>query len=242
MICLHCGHEAFVSLFEIWDGRDFQIETCCEGFHEELAEQMNADPQWAAEFLRRLAVEDITGFALRRLADAHGQLILDWRLVIRPIGQAEAKAFVREHHRHCAPPAGWRYGAAIWNGPDLIGVVMVGRPVARMIDQTRVVEVNRLCVRDDVAPALVWNACSQLYGWAAREAKRRGFEAIITYALRSEAGTSLQAAGWIREGAAGGGSWHTPSRPRAHRGPTEPKVRWRRILCPTKRQAQRQAA
>ena len=67
--------------------------------------------------------------------------------------------------------------------------------MARALDCARVVEVNRLCLTTAIAPELAWNGCSQLYGWAAREARKRGFEKIITYTLESESGVSLKAAG-----------------------------------------------
>jgi hypothetical protein len=38
---------------------------------------------------------------------------------------------------------------------------------------------------------LCWNACSVLYGAAAREAKRRSFQKIITYVFASDVDTSL---------------------------------------------------
>ena len=129
-------------------------------------------------------------------AKSCGSLLLDWNPRIVTVSQARAKAFVREHHAHCPPPAGWRFGAGLCNGHELIGVVMVGRPVARRLDPARVVEVNRLCIRRDLPHGLTWNACSMLYAWSAREAKARGYDRIVTYTLDSEPGTTLRAAGW----------------------------------------------
>ncbi len=228
--CYFCGEPEEVELFEIWDGRDFQISTCCEGLHEELTREIADDPAFARELLRELGAEDVTGRELRSIADDDYHLVLDWRLEVRPIALADARAFVLEHHAHSAPPVGWRFGAGIWNGEDLVGVVTVGRPVSRHIDQERVVEVTRLCVRRDLAPALVRNACSQLYAWSAREAARRGFDVIMTYTLESEPGVTLKAAGWRRDILSRGGSWNRPGRAREDAGPTEPKRRWIRIL------------
>ena len=108
----------------------------------------------------------------------------------------------------------------------------VGNPVAPAYMHRGWLEVNRLCVRHDLAPQLAWNACSQLYGHTAREAERRGFNKIITYIREEEDGTSLKAAGWTCEGAAGGGSWNSPSRRRNTAGAFVPKVRWSRLLRP----------
>ena len=74
--------------------------------------------------------------------------------------------------------------------------------------------------------AVVKDACSFLYGACAREARRRGFERIITYTLASESGASVKAAGFRRAAVTAGGSWDTPSRRRTDSAPTGPKQRW----------------
>jgi hypothetical protein len=232
LTCLCCGELERVELFEIWESGEFLLETCCEGLHEILLDEMNRDPEYRDELLRDLGAEAYIGAKLRRVADCDGQYRLDFNIELKPIERDQARAFVDEHHEHNKAPLGWRFGAGIWNGAQLIGVVMVGRPVARMIDASQVVEVNRLCLRRDVPRELRWNACSQAYGWAAREAKRRGFSKIITYTLESELGTSLKAAGWQVDGRTKGGSWHRPGRARADRAPTCRKVRWARHLAP----------
>jgi len=229
--CLFCGAPELVQLAEVW-GHEFQIETCCWGLHEHLAQEMALNTEWGKELLRNLELEPLTGRALRRVVDGGGHALLDFKLKIASIKQAEAKEFVLRHHKHCPPPAGWRFGAGIWNGGTLMGVVMVGRPVARRIDHRFVVEANRVCVRRDTAAPLRWNACSQLYGWVAREAERRGFKKIITYTLESEVGTTLRAAGWTCEGPAGGGSWDRKNRRREGTGPRGRKLRWSRTLRP----------
>lgn len=42
-----------------------------------------------------------------------------------------AAAFVREHHRHHTPPVGHKFSLAAMAGEEVVGVVIVGRPVAR---------------------------------------------------------------------------------------------------------------
>jgi hypothetical protein len=103
----------------------------------------------------------------------------------------------------------------------LVGVVIVGRPVSRRRDDGLTAEVTRLCVLDDEP-----NACSFLYGKAAKAALALGFRRIGTYTLKRESGTSLRAAGWTLIGDAGGGSWSRPSRPRDDPNPVEPKLLW----------------
>lgn len=86
--------------------------------------------------------------------------------------------------------------------------------------------VNRLCIRTGIAPEPTWNACSQLYGWAAREAKRRKFEKIVTYTRQDEVGATLKAAGWVVEDRTKGRHWNSPGRPRSSSGDAVAKLRW----------------
>jgi hypothetical protein len=137
------------------------------------------------------------------------------------ISFAAARLFVEAYHRHHKPPQGWKFGAGLMADGWVIGVVIVGRPVARNLDDGRTLEVTRCCVREGHP-----NACSQLYSWARREKNRRRYKRIITYTLASESGVSLKAANWMPLYATRGGSWSVPSRPRHTTSPTEPKIAW----------------
>ena len=66
-------------------------------------------------------------------------------LSVRSIGLAEAKAFVARHHAHAPAPVGWKFGCGIEDALGLVGVVMVGRPVARGLDDGQTLEIIRLC-------------------------------------------------------------------------------------------------
>ena len=156
-------------------------------------------------------------------------------LQIRPIDLKGARAFVGEHHRHNKPPIGHKFSIACYDGERLCGVVMVGRPISRRLDDGLTLEINRNCTDG------TYNACSMLYGAACRAAKALGYKRIITYTLQSEPGTSLKASGWkADELQAGGGSWSVPSRPRELvqttligneiKYSTENKVRWVKAL------------
>lgn len=143
------------------------------------------------------------------------------RLTIAPCTQLEAKAFVKRVHRHHKPPLGCKFSLAVADEAGAVrGVAMVGRPVARMLDDGWTVEVLR--VATDGCP----NACSALYGASWRAAKALGYRRLITYTLDTEPGTSLVAAGWKLIGQAGGGSWSRVSRPRIDTHPTQGKLRW----------------
>jgi hypothetical protein len=129
-------------------------------------------------------------------------------LLITPIDFAEANAFVALHHRHHKPMPGVKFCVAVSNEDTVVGVAMIGRPVARHCDNGFTLEVNRCCT--DGTP----NACSMLYGAAWRAAKALGYKRLITYTLPSEGGASLRAAGWTLLGERGGGNWNVASRPR----------------------------
>lgn len=141
-------------------------------------------------------------------------------LKLQPITQAEAKAFIKRYHRHHKRLVGWICGVAVNNGENVVGVITVGRPVARRLQDGYTAEVNRCCTDGTT------NACSMLYGAAWRAAKALGYRRLITYTLPTEGGGSLNAAGWRLVGECGGGSWNQPSRPRVDLHPTQKKLLW----------------
>jgi hypothetical protein len=143
------------------------------------------------------------------------------KLRIVPCHLDEAKAFVAQHHRHHRPPVGHKFSLAVADDADTIrAVCIVGRPVARMLDDGMTLELTRLA--SDGCP----NACSALYGAAWRAAKALGYGRLITYILDTETGTTLKAAGWRCLGQRGGGSWSVPSRPRVDKHPLQGKLLW----------------
>ena len=125
-----------------------------------------------------------------------------------PMDFEGANEFVYRHHRHHKPVVGCKFviGAAL--SETLVGVVIVGRPVARSRDDSETLEVTRLCTDGTK------NACSFLYGAAARAAFALGYRRIGTYIRADELGTSLMAANWRQIGEVRGRSWNAPSRPR----------------------------
>ena len=136
-------------------------------------------------------------------------------LVVVPISLTEANAFVTAHHRHHKPVPGAKFCIAVAHShvaqepmKVVVGVAIVGRPVARMSDKGWTLEVNRCCTDGTK------NACSALYGAAWRATKSLGYRKLITYTLPAEGGASLRASGWACIGERGGGSWSRDGRPR----------------------------
>ena len=127
-------------------------------------------------------------------------------LRIIPITLSQANEFVKLHHRHHAPTIGHRWSIGVANESGLVGVAICGRPVARMLDHTSLIEVNRLATDGTK------NACSKLYAACAAIAKIMGFGDIETTILNSEPGTSLRAAGFEFRRTIKGRDWNCPSR------------------------------
>lgn len=140
---------------------------------------------------------------------------------IRPITFKSACDFVAVNHRHHSPPQGHKFSIACYSDDgQLIGVAICGRPVARHLDDGMTLEVTRLCTDG------TYNACSMLYGAAARIAKDMGYQKIITYILESESGASLKASGWEYAASSPGGEWSCKSRPRKESENPMPKKRY----------------
>jgi len=138
---------------------------------------------------------------------------------LQPISLPEANTFVEQYHRHHGKVQGHKFSIALNDGEQIIGVAIIGRPVARMIDNGLTLEVTRLCVKDGFK-----DACSMLYAAAWRATRALGYKRLITYILKSESGVSLQAANWRLVGEAGGGTWDRKDRHRVDKHPIEQKL------------------
>lgn len=127
-------------------------------------------------------------------------------LRIVPMKHADANEFVRRLHRHNRPTLGAIFCVGV--ADDAVrGVAIVGRPVARHLDDGATVEILRVCT--DGAR----NACSKLYGACRRIAREMGYSRVITYTLPDEGGASLRASGFRCEGEAGGSGAMWGNRP-----------------------------
>jgi hypothetical protein len=137
---------------------------------------------------------------------------------------AEANAFVEKHHRHHRPVLNHKFSIGAAFGDEIVGVVIVGRPVARGRDDGLTLEITRLATDG------TRNACSFLYGCAARAGFALGYKRIGTYILASEPGTTLKAAGWRLIGEVRGRSWSCETRPRVDKHPLQGKLLWEATL------------
>ena len=125
---------------------------------------------------------------------------------IIPLDLKTANEFVRKLHRHSRPVVGHKFSIGVEDADHFLrGVVIVGRPVARALDDGMAAEITRLCTDG------TRNACSMLYGAARRAAKAMGHDVVYTYTLPDEGGASLRAAGFTLDKSTAGGpyeAWH----------------------------------
>jgi hypothetical protein len=172
---------------------------------------------------------DDAAACLRSLSVASGDALANRaRLRTVPLTLVQANALVTKLHRHHHPARGHRFSLGAFTDGRLIGAAIIGRPVARGCHPYWTAEVTRLVT--DGTP----NACSHLYGAAARVAREMGFAKIQTYILDSEPGTSLRAAGWTLEATTSGGDWNHSARNKGTRRtdqPMTPKQRWAKLLA-----------
>jgi hypothetical protein len=124
-------------------------------------------------------------------------------------------------HRHHGSSVQARFSLAVIDATGKVrGVAMVGRPVARLLDDGWTLEVNRLATDG------CENACSALYGASRRAARELGYAKLITYIREDEPGTSLKATGWTFEQEIRARSWDMPGRPRTDKTEIVRRARW----------------
>jgi hypothetical protein len=143
---------------------------------------------------------------------------------LKTISLKSANEFVATNHRHHKPVVGHKFSLSAIQDEKIVGVVIVGRPVARLRDNGTTLEVTRLCTDG------TRNVCSFLYGAAVRAGKALGYQKIGTYTLPEEGGASLRASGWELIGRRGGGTWNRSGRQRDDKAPLQIKLLWEKQL------------
>lgn len=140
---------------------------------------------------------------------------------LRPISIKDAMRIVDEWHRHLERPQGARVALAAWHDGRLVGVALIGNPIARLeAKHWDIAEVTR--VATDGTP----NASSFLYARAKRAAQAIGFRRVRTKTLPTESGGSLRAVSAKELGTTTAQSWDRENRRREQRAPVCPKLRW----------------
>lgn len=155
-------------------------------------------------------------------------------LKIVPLVLREANDFVELWHRHSSRTSndGGKFAIGLTLDGQLVGVAIVGRPVARMLQVEGAAELLRLCT----SPAAPKGAGSKLYARARRIWQLMGGTKLHTYTLQRESGSTMRGVG-IHEAASevDGQQWSRPSRPRGEKEIyDEPKLRWSEDLAEVK--------
>ena len=149
-------------------------------------------------------------------------------LRIVPLELHQANDYVVRLHRHHGAVQHLNHKFSLGcldDSGSLVAAAIVGRPIAQWHDFRERIEVHRVCTDG------TRNACSILYGAAARAAKAMGYRYIGTYTRADEPGSSLKAAGYAVHHRTGINSW-AASKVRIRHDQTElfPRVYWQRRL------------
>ncbi|MBC7106845.1 MAG: hypothetical protein H5T97_13010 [Firmicutes bacterium] len=151
-------------------------------------------------------------------------------LEVRPVPFRIARAFVERFHYLGYAPWGARISLGVWHGDRLVGVMLFGRPSARLEDQRGTLELTRMVLLDECPR----NSESRALGLAARWIRRRMPEIrrLISYAdpARGHKGTVYLAAGWRFVGRTSGGRWSCPSRPGRRDASPGPKLKFEKVF------------
>lgn len=145
-------------------------------------------------------------------------------LELQPITLEEARQFVNDYHRHSSIPHKWKFGIGVHDGEKLVGVVVVGRPISKSVDDGWTLEVLRCCTDGTK------NAGSMLYAAAWRAARAMGYRRMVTYTLLSEPGTTLRAAGWQLTHQTEGSNWNRKGRPFSYKDRKDIKNSWEKRI------------
>jgi hypothetical protein len=136
-----------------------------------------------------------------------------------PLTLKAARLYVAKFHRHHKRTTGGMFAIGAEKGGELVGVVIVGRPVAPALDDGATAEIIQCCTDG------TRNACSFLYRCAERAARAMGYGRVITYTHTDEGGASLRGAGFAPLYRTRAEQWSRAARPRAA-VPLQQKIRW----------------
>jgi len=150
-------------------------------------------------------------------------------LEVRPVPFRTARAFVERFHYLGYVPLTARVSLGVWHGDRLVGVMLFGRPAARLEDQRRTLELSRMVLLDECPH----NSESRALGLAARWIRRHMPEIrrLISYAdpAKGHRGTVYLAAGWRLVGRTDGSRWTRPGRPRRDAA-VGPKLKFEKLF------------
>ncbi|SRR5579885_918488 len=146
-------------------------------------------------------------------------------LELIPLTLRKANDFVTCFHRHNGRTSrdGGKFAIGARDGEELVGVAIVGRPIARLLNDAFTAEVLRTCT----LPNAPKNVNSFLYAACWRAWRAMGGKRLVTYTLTTESGASLRGAGWKVVAQTSPGGWSRPNRQRRYQQIYgQEKLRW----------------
>ena len=143
---------------------------------------------------------------------------------IQKIELSVANEYVKRYHRHHNKVVGHKFSIGVYYKTILVGVAICGRPVSRRLDNSKTLEIYRICTVGTK------NAVSKLCSYVIKYAKLKGYEKVITYTFMSENGSSLKASNFVLEKENAGGLFWTGKREHKSK---ELKKRWSYTILKT---------
>ena len=189
--CPYCMSADTITIDDIYDMENYVSIFCCDQLRHDVMNDL-----YTKVNIKESLSEYIPN--IRRVSRTTNYQI-DYKISVKEIEFKVLKEFVTKYHRHNKAPVGWKFGFGAYNGNDLVAVLSAGRPVARAYNNKPILEVNRLCVNDQIDKWKVFNACSKLYSSAVKKAKKMGYKKVITYIRADENGSSLRASNFKKE-------------------------------------------
>lgn len=129
-------------------------------------------------------------------------------MIAIPLTLRMANEFIEKYHRHNKPVVGYKFAIGAVKDGQLIGIAVVGRPVARKLDDGLTAEITRVCTDGTK------NVNSFLYARCKKICQLMGYERVVTYTLEEESGASLKAVGARIDGYVNPDEWDRKNRRR----------------------------
>jgi len=140
-----------------------------------------------------------------------------------PLTLRQANDFVELHHRHSSRTSndGGKFAIGLEVGGQLVGAAIVGRPVARMLQEPGTAELLRCCV----GPGAPDGSGKKLNARCKRIWQLMGGTKLVTYTLARESGGSLSGSGFRAVASVRGRQWNGAKKD-GRVIVDEPKIRW----------------
>jgi hypothetical protein len=142
---------------------------------------------------------------------------------VRPVPWRYARRVCEAHH-YLGAPQGHRFSLGVYDGHELLGVMIWGRPVARNLDDGETLEMTRMCLMVQ-RPNLASQSLGKAVKWIRTNRPERH---LISYSDDGHRGTIYAAANWKPTPIAKSGKWRSGIPARAN-------TRWEREITRPKK-------